>query len=101
MAFFQGNRATAQLITIDLGCPVQRLSSTLPHGGPGVGLLLVRLSLATALIYVGGAGFLLKAANAITLVENMIAVAGGVLLLAGLWTPLAGGLVALEETGQV
>jgi uncharacterized membrane protein YphA (DoxX/SURF4 family) len=79
---------------------VQRLFSTFPGGWPGVGLLLVRLCLGTVLTYFGGVGFLLKTAHGFTFVENLIAVVAGVLLLAGLWTPLAGGLAALEQTRQ-
>jgi putative oxidoreductase len=79
---------------------VQRLFSTFPNGWPGAGLLLVRLCLGTALICVGVVALLSRAGDAITSGENLIAVAGGLLLLIGLWTPLAGGLAALEETAQ-
>jgi putative oxidoreductase len=79
---------------------LQRLFSTFPNGWPGVGLLLVRLCLGFALIYFGGAGSL-KAADEIALVQNLIAAAGGSFLLTGLWTPLTGGLVALEEASKV
>jgi uncharacterized membrane protein YphA (DoxX/SURF4 family) len=83
-----------------MGCAVQRLFSTFPNGWPGVGLLLVRLCLGTALIYFGGIPFVSNTAEGLELVENLIAVGGGILLIVGLWTPLAGGLVALEETVQ-
>jgi uncharacterized membrane protein YphA (DoxX/SURF4 family) len=79
---------------------VQRLFSTFPNGWPGVGLLLVRLCLGTALVYVGVFALLSRAAGAITSGENLIAIAGGILLLIGLWTPLAGGLAALEEMAR-
>jgi uncharacterized membrane protein YphA (DoxX/SURF4 family) len=79
---------------------VQRLFSTFPNGWPGAGLLLVRLCLGTALIWLGIAGFLSTAADTTRSVENVIAAAGGTLLLTGLWTPLAGGLAALAEIGQ-
>ena len=42
----------------------------------------------------------LRYSSAIGTTENFIAIGGGILLVAGLWTPLAGGLAALEETGQ-
>ncbi len=32
-----------------------------------------------------------------TLVQDGVAMAGGILLLAGLWTPLAGAVIALDE----
>jgi uncharacterized membrane protein YphA (DoxX/SURF4 family) len=79
---------------------VQRLFSTFPNGWPGAGLLLVRFSLGTALISVGLVAFLAKAPDALTSFENLIAIAGGILLLTGLWTPVAGGLTALEETAR-
>ena len=79
---------------------VQRLFSTFPNGWPGAGLLLVRLCLATALIDLGVAAFLSPTLDAITLVENALAIVAGTLVLAGLWTPLAGSLAALEETAQ-
>jgi putative oxidoreductase len=79
---------------------VQRLFSTFPNGWPGAGLLLVRLCLGTALISTGAVALLSSVTGAIGTTENFIAIGGGILLVAGLWTPLAGGLAALEETGQ-
>ena len=99
-AFFQGHRASAQLITIESGCTVQRLFSTFPSGWPGVGLLLLRLCLGTALIYFGVVGSLSKTVDGFTFIAHVIAVGAGILLLAGLWTPLAAGLAALEQTRQ-
>ena len=84
-----------------MGRTVQRLFSTFPNGWPGAGLLLVRIGLGTALISFGVVGFLSRAADAISTTEHFTTIAAGILLLAGLWTPLAGGLAALEETGQV
>jgi putative oxidoreductase len=79
---------------------VQRLFSTFPNAWPGAGLLLLRLGLGTALIGIGVVAFLASATDAIATVETFISIGGGILLLAGLWTPLAGGLAALGETGQ-
>ena len=79
---------------------MQRLFSTFPNGWPGAGLLLVRLCLGTALISTGAVALLSSVTGAIGTTENFIAIGGGILLVAGLWTPLAGGLAALEETGQ-
>jgi putative oxidoreductase len=62
--------------------------------------LLVRLCLGGTLMCVGVVAFLSKAPDAITSFENLIAIAGGILLLTGLWTPVAGGLAALEETAR-
>src|SRR5262245_57769933 len=100
-AAFQGRRAVARLFSIDPGRTVQRLFSTFPNGWPGAGLVLVRLGLGTALIYVGVTGFLATGAEAFTFVENLLAVGAGIFLLIGLWTPLAGGLAALQEMGRI
>jgi uncharacterized membrane protein YphA (DoxX/SURF4 family) len=100
-AFFQGQRTAARLITIESGCTVQRLFSTFPNGWPGAGLLLVRLCLGTGLIYVGIVEFLATTSDAVTFAENLFAIVAGTLLLIGLWTPLAGGLGALEEAARL
>ena len=44
--------------------------------------------------------FLSPAVDAITSIENALAIVAGTLPLTGLWTPLAGSLAALEETAQ-
>jgi hypothetical protein len=63
---------------------------------PGAGLLLMRL--------VGGIGLLVRGALALrdvrpieSAIPHAVAGGGGVLLLAGLWTPIAGVLVAIAE----
>jgi len=79
-----------------LGRILQRLFSTFPNGWPGVGLILLRACLGAALLYFGSA----RLANASILTvcfQGLVATAGGVFLLAGLWTPLAGSLAALDE----
>src|SRR5262245_894493 len=100
-AAFQGRRAAARLSTIEPGRTVQRLFSTFPNGWPGAGLLLVRLGLGTALICVGVIGFPATGAEAFVFAENLLAVGAGIFLMIGLWTPLAGGLAALQEMGRV
>ncbi len=79
---------------------MQRLFSTFPNGWPGAGLLLLRLGLGTALIYLGVVTLLSSAAAAIATVENLSAIGAGILLLVGLWTPLAGGVATLGQTWQ-
>ena len=76
---------------------LQRLFSTFPNSWPGVGLLLLRVCLGIALIYFGIAGLSGKASESITLAQNLIASVGGIFLLAGLWTPVMGTAVALDE----
>ena len=82
--------------TIAMGHTLQRLFSTFPSGWPGAGLLLLRLCLAVALLYFGLAG-LSNPAEATRFVLELIAAAGGILLLAGLCTPVTGMLIALDE----
>jgi putative oxidoreductase len=94
---FRGFRTQLELHSIRLGCTLQRLFSTFPDGWPGFGLLLLRLCLSIALVYFGIAGLSGKSSQPITLAQDLIAGAGGIFLLAGLWTPVMGGVVALDE----
>lgn len=80
-----------------MGCTLQRLFSTFPNSWPGIGLLLLRLCLGITLIYLGTAGLSGKPSEPITLIQNLIAGAGGIFLLAGLWTPAVGALIGLDE----
>ena len=73
-----------------------RLSSTFPHSWPGVGLLLLRLCLAIALLHFGIAG-LSNLSETSVFAQELIANVGAIVLLAGLWTPAMGALVALDE----
>jgi hypothetical protein len=73
---------------------LRRLFSTFAPGGPGIGLLLLRLTAGTALL--AHAYFALRAEISLEmLLPAGGAMAGGVLLIAGLWTPVAGSLAAL------
>jgi uncharacterized membrane protein YphA (DoxX/SURF4 family) len=76
---------------------LQRLFSTFPNSWPGAGLLLLRLGLGLALIYCGVAGVLATPSELIGLVQNLMVSAGGIFLLAGLWTPVMGAIAALAE----
>ena len=75
---------------------MQRLFSTFADGWPGTGLLLLRLLTGTALIHFGIAN-LREAPPLPTVVLQSIGVGAGILLLAGLWTPVAGGLAAIVK----
>jgi putative oxidoreductase len=75
---------------------LRRLFSTFARGLPGAGLLLMRL--------VGGTGLVVRGAMVLrgeSPIEpawpHVLAAGAGGLLLAGLWTPIAGALVALIE----
>jgi putative oxidoreductase len=72
---------------------MRRLFSTFARGGPGFGLLLLRLVAAAALVNQGVSSF--QAGKSIILTALAPAVA--ILLLAGLWTPVAGVLALTAE----
>ena len=75
---------------------MQRLFSTFADGWPGGGLLLQRLLAGGVLVYCGIAS--VAAAPHVELAApQILGAAAGALLLAGLWTPLAGSLVAIVE----
>jgi uncharacterized membrane protein YphA (DoxX/SURF4 family) len=75
---------------------VQRLFSGFADGWPGTGLLLLRLLTGAALIYFGidnlREAFPLPAAFL-----QIIGIGTGILLLVGLWTPVAGALAAIVK----
>jgi uncharacterized membrane protein YphA (DoxX/SURF4 family) len=75
---------------------VQRLFSTFAEGWPGAGLLLQRVLTSTILLYFG-ASHLLETARSVPSLPYLIAAVAAVLLLLGLWTPLAGITIALVE----
>jgi uncharacterized membrane protein YphA (DoxX/SURF4 family) len=80
-----------------MGRPLQRLFSTFPDGWPGAGLLLLRVGAAIPLVYFGFAGTAGGADQSLHVALGLAAAAGGLLLLIGLWTPLAGIAVAIDE----
>jgi uncharacterized membrane protein YphA (DoxX/SURF4 family) len=75
---------------------LRRLFSTFARGWPGVGLLLLRLVVGIALIW-----RVVEELNGGTfpqiIVVCVVAICLALLLLAGLWTPVAGTLVAALE----
>jgi len=75
---------------------LQRLFSTFADGWPGIGLLLLRLLTAAALIYFGIVGVLASPPLA-TVVLQIFGIGAGILILVGLWTPVAGTLAAIAE----
>jgi uncharacterized membrane protein YphA (DoxX/SURF4 family) len=76
---------------------LQRLFSTFPNHLPGAGLLLMRLSLGTTLIYHGVSILLGEPPAAISVAQQIIGAAAGGLVIAGLWTPAAAALAALDQ----
>jgi putative oxidoreductase len=75
--------------------PLRRLFSTFAHGWPAVGLLLMRVVAASALL--SQTLTKLKAGQAIDIATAVALAATAILLLAGLWTPIAGVLAASIE----
>ena len=74
---------------------MQRLFSTFADGWPGGGLLLLRLLAASALIS-PAIGYM-NSGPAALMVLQIAGAAAGVLIFAGLWTPVAGVLAAIEQ----
>jgi uncharacterized membrane protein YphA (DoxX/SURF4 family) len=74
---------------------VQRWFSTFPNNWPGVGLLLLRLTLAGGLFTAAWTEL-----QAATILQNIAAVGElllGLLLIMGLWTPIVGIVICLLE----
>lgn len=67
-----------------------------PNGLPGAGLLLLRL-VCGVLIIAAGVTTIIAAPHAQTLLLQSIAVAAALLILAGLWTPIAGLMIVVVE----
>lgn len=78
---------------------MQRLFTMFPGGWPGAGLLVLRLAAAIPLLLGGCSG--LSGAPHGGLYARYIAIGVGGLLLAGLWTPVAGGLQAIIEVWTI
>ncbi|HEV2272270.1 MAG TPA: hypothetical protein VGR92_22670 [Steroidobacteraceae bacterium] len=74
---------------------MRRLFSTFASGAPGVGLLLLRLACATILL-AHAIATLLRAQGLIGMALQVPSAAVGVLLAAGLWTPIAAVLAAFD-----
>ena len=74
---------------------MRRLFSNFASGLPGLGLLLLRLI--AGVILIAHWVRLYNGASLPAIMPHMVAAAGGMLLLAGLWTPLAGAIVATAE----
>jgi putative oxidoreductase len=73
---------------------VRRLFSTFAHGAPGAGLLLLRLAVGTAGVDHAVTALITRPPFAAVAFYSSLSLMG-VLLLVGLWTPIAGALVAL------
>ena len=76
---------------------VRRLFTSFARGAPGAGLLLMRVAAGAGLIVNALSGLGAGPALAFVVLDTLGA-ATGVLLVAGLWTPIAGALAAVIET---
>jgi putative oxidoreductase len=75
---------------------LQRLFTTFPNGWPGTGLLLLRLTAGLSMVIRG----MSEAQVLAPLVAQILActgVVGGILILIGLWTPVAASAATLLE----
>ena len=75
---------------------MQRLFATFPEGWPGTGLLVVRVVAAIPVVQQGIAELLTAHQNTQVILE-LVAACPAALLLVGLWTPVAGVLMAVAE----
>jgi putative oxidoreductase len=75
---------------------LQRLFSTFPEGWPGTGLVFLRTVAAILPVQQGIAGLLTAPLEALAIVQ-LAAAGAAALLMVGLWTPVAGVLMAIAE----
>ncbi|MGD0648876.1 MAG: hypothetical protein ABR971_12885 [Acidobacteriaceae bacterium] len=75
---------------------MRRLFTTFARGWPGAGLLLMRM-VAGAALMTQGITILWGGPQIEAFLLNLLATGAGLLLLAGLWTPIAGAMVAFLE----
>jgi len=80
---------------------MQRLFSTFASGWPGAGLLLMRLVVGIAMIDCGVARLWNDPTTTTLTVLSVLEIGAGLLLLAGLWTPIAGTLVVGLEVWKI
>ena len=72
---------------------MQRLYSTFPCGLPGAGLVLLRAMVTIPVIHAG----LRTASLPAPVIAEVVGAGAAILLLIGLWTPIAGGLLAVAQ----
>jgi putative oxidoreductase len=75
---------------------LRRLFSTFADGSPGAGLLFMRL-VAGSMLVAQGLSSMRTGPSIGHATRDVTGMAAGVLLLAGLWTPIAGSLAAILE----
>ena len=75
---------------------MQRLFSTFANGWPGAGILLQRGLAGSILLYCGIIQVSAKASG-VSVVPQALGAIAGLLLLAGLWTPIAGAMALVVQ----
>jgi uncharacterized membrane protein YphA (DoxX/SURF4 family) len=83
-----------------VGYKLRRLYSTFAGSWPGTGLLLMRLVLGLVLLVRTGSN-LWSHVEIQTTLNSVLLTGSGLLLIAGLWTPLAGTVIAVIEISQI
>src|ERR1700692_2427364 len=91
---FLGFRCFLNIDSLRVGPLVQRLFSTFPEGWPGTGLVFLRAVASIPPVQHTIAGLLTAPLPALA-VPQLAAAAAAMLLLVGLWTPVAGMLMAV------
>jgi len=81
-------------------CELRRLFSTFAGSWPGAGLLLLRVVVGSVVVVRAGSKLWAGAPLHATLTSASLA-ASGVLLMAGLWTPVAGTVVGVFELSHL
>ena len=79
---------------------MRRLYSTFAGGWPGIGLLLMRLVVGAVLLWYAGPR-LWSDPPLHTIVACALLAVAGLLLIAGLWTPVAGAVVAVVAISEI
>jgi len=90
-----------RIYKVQNGGYLRRLYSTFAGGWPGMGLLLMRLVVGSALIVRASSTLWRDPPPINTTITCALLAACGILLIPGLWTPIVGTLVALTEIWQI
>ena len=78
---------------------VRRLYSTFAGGSPGIALLLMRLVVGAVVLWRAGPG--LWSGPPLDIVASAALALAALLLIAGLWTPVAGAVVAVVAISEI
>ena len=92
---FQNSQKIAMYVR--KGASLRRLYSTFAGGWPGTGLLLMRVVAGSALVVRAGLTLWSDPPPMNVTIPAILLIGAGILLIAGLWTPIAGASVALTE----